>query len=96
MPIKEKGLKGAMLTGLKKPTTPIAEPVKAEEGEIKRTFALPTNLLDQLEREAFWERKTQKDILVELLTMHYSNKSFEPLPATYRKPKRGKPRKSII
>ncbi len=92
----DKGLKGAMLATLKK--TPKIEESEAAflteiEKEEKRTFSFPKDILEKIELEAFWERKTQKDVIIEILDKHFKDRTYQPFPEGYKKIKRGKPRK---
>ena len=94
---KPKGLKASMLSSInpKKEET-VKEDIQIHEpgfeSEEKRTFSLPQSLIQNLERNAYWEHKTLKECLVEILEAHYKIKTFEPVPPTYKKPKRGKPK----
>ena len=57
--------------------------------EEKRTFAIDTELLAKMEMESYWERLTHKEIVHLALTQYFSNKDLKPVPATYKKNKRG-------
>jgi len=49
-------------------------------------------MIDNLERNAYWEHKTLKECLVDIIEAYYKTRAFEPIPPTYKKPKRGKPK----
>ncbi len=72
----------------------IGEAMLESEEPIKRTFDFPKNLLVKLEQEAYWERKTQREILMEMLQARYQEKHYDPIPATYKKPQRGRKKTS--
>lgn len=95
---KPKGLKESMLSTIstkKEESVKEQALIQKEENELedKRTFSIPLSIIENLERKAYWEHKTLKDALVEILEAYYKANSFDPIPTTYKKPKRGKPKK---
>ena len=58
--------------------------------EEKRTFSISTELLEKIEQEAYWERMTNKDVLHEALYQYFADKELKPLPASFKKPKKGR------
>lgn len=61
-----------------------------EVKEVKRTFAISEDLFEQLERAAYWDRTTQKDILNEALAEYFEGKELQPIPDKHTKIKRGR------
>ena len=57
--------------------------------EEKRTFAIDSELLAKMEMESYWQRLTHKEIIHLALTQYFSNKDLKPVPATFKKNKRG-------
>ena len=60
--------------------------------EVRTTLVLEASLFDLMEREAYWERTTLKDVLNEALKTYFKDKSYEPIPNGKRINKRGKKR----
>jgi hypothetical protein len=60
--------------------------------EVRKTLVLDANLAEKLELDAFWSRRTLKQVLTEILENHYQGKSFDPYPAGYSKAKTGRPK----
>lgn len=61
--------------------------------QVRKTFVLDAKLADKLEKDAFWNRKSIKDVLKEILDNHYQSKEFEDYPSTYKKPAVGRKKK---
>jgi hypothetical protein len=60
--------------------------------EVRTTLVLEASLFELMEREAYWERTTLKDVLNEALKAHFNGKVYEPIPNGKRVNKRGKKR----
>lgn len=58
--------------------------------EVRKTFSINADLADKLEKDAFWSRRSIKDVLQEILENHYQDKSFDDYPSSYKKPKVGR------
>ena len=58
--------------------------------EVRKTFSINADLADKLEKDAFWSRRSIKDVLQEILENHYQDKTFDPYPKGYKKPKVGR------
>lgn len=46
----------------------------------RKSFYLPPQISDKLERQAFWSQHSQNEVVVKILEKFYSNKDFEPVP----------------
>ena len=57
---------------------------------VRKTFSINAELADKLEKDAFWSRKSIKDVLEEILSNHYEDKEFDPYPTGYQRPKVGR------
>ncbi|KOY84397.1 hypothetical protein AD998_21265 [bacterium 336/3] len=60
--------------------------------EVRTTLVLEASLFDLMEREAYWERTTLKDVLNEALKVYFKEKNYDPIPNGKRVNKRGKKR----
>ncbi|WP_188467749.1 hypothetical protein [Marivirga lumbricoides] len=58
--------------------------------QVRKTFVLDAELADKLEKDAFWSRRSIKDVLQNILEDHYKNKEFDPYPKGYKKPAVGR------
>ncbi len=67
---------------------------EAEVAEARLSAKVHRHLYEMMEREAFWERTTMKDILNEALASRYEARSFEDIPENKRPRKRGRRPKS--
>lgn len=66
--------------------------VSESSSEVRTTLVLEASLFDLMEREAYWERTTLKDVLNEALKSYFKSKNYEPIPNGKRGNKRGKKR----
>ena len=63
---------------------------EVEIQEEKRTFSISTELLEKIEQMAYWKRMTNKEVVHEALYQYFENKNLKPLPASFKKPKKGR------
>ncbi len=67
---------------------------KPEIEEARLSAKVNRNLYEMMEKEAFWERTTMKDILNEALARRYEGRTFEDIPENKKPRKRGRRPKS--
>ena len=58
--------------------------------EVRKTFSINADLADLLEREAYWNRKSLKILLEEILANHYEDKDIPNFPVGYKKAQVGR------
>lgn len=75
-----------------KPEKKIISSTSAETDEIKTTLLLDKPLFEMIEREAYWERTTNKVVIKTALEEYFKNKKYEPIPEGKHFNKRGRKR----